>query len=46
MFFKKIRSEFRELRYSVKKLIEKYIELERRIKALEREKGDWKNSRP
>lgn len=46
MFFRTIKSELRELHYSVKKLIEKYIKLERRIKALEREKGDWKNSRP
>lgn len=42
MFFKRIRSEFRELRYSVQKLNEKYIELERRIKILEKEKADCK----
>lgn len=40
MFFKRIRREFRELRYSVQKLIKKYIELEKRIKVLEREKAD------
>lgn len=39
MFFKRIKGEFRELRYSTQKLIKKYIELERRIKVLEREKA-------
>lgn len=39
MFFKRIRYELRELHYSVQKLIKKYIELERRIKILEREKA-------
>lgn len=46
MFFKRIRREFRELRYSVQKLIKKYIELERRIKVLEREKADCEINQP
>lgn len=46
MFFKRIKGEFRELRYSTQKLIKKYIELERRIKVLEREKADCKTNQP
>lgn len=46
MFLKRIKRELRELRYSVQKLIEKYIELERRIKILEREKAATKTAAP
>ncbi len=42
MFFKRIRYELRELSHSVQKLIKKYIELEERIKILEREKAATK----
>ncbi len=44
MLFKKMKNEIRELRYSERKLIEKYKELESRITELEREKAAAKTT--
>lgn len=45
MFFKKFRYELRELNYSMQKLIDKYVKLEKRITVLEREKAATKPRR-